>query len=180
MALFGKKWILWFNELNKSHNDLVGKKCANLGEISRLGLRVPPGFAISLDGYQLFLKKTGIGDKIQLTINTYGDQLEQNIKEASDVLKDLFRSTPMPLEMEKEIKKHLYYSMFSERIKALCSEKRFNFYLFCLGDTTNLRAKEFIIQKYHDLSERIGSVRENSFTFVEYTVRDDEVLFGEI
>jgi len=105
MVLFGKKWILWFTELNKNHNDLVGKKCANLGEISRLGLRVPPGFAISLDGYELFLKKTGIGNKIQLTINTYGDQLEQNIKEASDVLKDLFRSTPMPLEMEKEIKK---------------------------------------------------------------------------
>lgn len=105
MGLFGKKWILWFNELNKNHNDLVGKKCANLGEMSRLGLRVPPGFAISLGGYELFLKKTGIGDKIRLTINTYGDQLEQNVKEASDVLKDLFRSTSMPLEMEKEIKK---------------------------------------------------------------------------
>jgi pyruvate,water dikinase len=106
MVLFGKKWILWFNELNKSHNELVGKKCANLGEVSRLGLRVPPGFAVSLDGYELFLKKTGIDKKIQLTINTYGDQLEENVKEASDVLKDLFRSTPMPREMEKEIKKH--------------------------------------------------------------------------
>lgn len=105
MVLFGKKWILWFSELNKSHNDLVGKKCANLGEMSKLGLRVPPGFAISLDGYELFLKKTGIDKKIQLTINTYGDQLEQNVKEASDVLKDLFRSTLMPREMEKEIKK---------------------------------------------------------------------------
>lgn len=105
MALFGKKWMLWIDELNKSHNDVVGKKCANLGEMSRLGLRVPPGFAISLDGYKLFLKKTGIDDKIRVTINKYGDQLEQNVKEASDVLKDLFRSTPMPPEMEKEIKK---------------------------------------------------------------------------
>lgn len=106
LGLFGKKWILWFNELNKSHNDLVGKKCANLGEMTRLGLRVPPGFTISLEGYQLFLMKTGIDVKIRLTINRYMDQLEQNVKEASDVLKDLFRSTPMPPEMEKEIKKH--------------------------------------------------------------------------
>ena len=105
MVLFGKKWILWFNELNKNHNDLVGKKCANLGEMSKLGLRVPPGFAISLDGYHLFLKKTGIDEKIRVTINKYRDQLEQNVKEASDVLKDLFRFTPMPREMEKEIKK---------------------------------------------------------------------------
>jgi len=106
MGLWGKEWLIWFDRLGKKHNDVVGKKCANLGEMSRLGLRVPPGFAISLEGCQLFLKKTGIDDKIRLTINRYGDQLEKNVQELSNVLKDLFRSTPMPPEMEKEIKKH--------------------------------------------------------------------------
>jgi pyruvate,water dikinase len=34
-----KKWVFWFEELGQEHNDLVGKKCANLGEMTRLGLR---------------------------------------------------------------------------------------------------------------------------------------------
>ncbi|MCL5405222.1 MAG: hypothetical protein M1398_00595, partial [Deltaproteobacteria bacterium] len=29
--LMSKKWLYWFEELNSGHNDLVGKKCANLG-----------------------------------------------------------------------------------------------------------------------------------------------------
>ena len=36
-----EKWIHWFEELGKEHNQLVGKKCANLGEMTRLGLEVP-------------------------------------------------------------------------------------------------------------------------------------------
>ena len=46
-----QKWIYWFEELSSDHNDLVGKKCANLGEtdparnagsagICRIGRRV--------------------------------------------------------------------------------------------------------------------------------------------
>jgi hypothetical protein len=83
-------------------------------------------------------------------------------------------------QLEKEIKKHIYYSMFSERLKAICSEKRFNFYLVCLEDAANSKAKKFIIQKYHNLCERTGTARENNITFVEYTAGDDEVLFREI
>ena len=27
-----QKWIYWFEDLSSDHNDLVGKKCANLGK----------------------------------------------------------------------------------------------------------------------------------------------------
>ncbi|MBI5585048.1 MAG: hypothetical protein HY892_14645, partial [Deltaproteobacteria bacterium] len=46
------KIIFWFEELDEKHNDLVGKKCANLGQMIHLGMRVPPGFAISLELYK--------------------------------------------------------------------------------------------------------------------------------
>ena len=39
--------IFWFEELGQDQNSLVGKKCANLGEIAKIGLPVPPGFALS-------------------------------------------------------------------------------------------------------------------------------------
>jgi pyruvate, water dikinase len=60
-----KKWIHWFEELTKDSYELVGKKCANLGEMTRAGLPVPPGFALTLDGYSLFMKETGAADEIR-------------------------------------------------------------------------------------------------------------------
>ncbi|MGD9394665.1 MAG: PEP/pyruvate-binding domain-containing protein, partial [Dehalococcoidia bacterium] len=51
--------IYWFDELGKEHNAIVGKKCANLGEMVRMGLAVPPGFAIPIDMYRQFIKETG-------------------------------------------------------------------------------------------------------------------------
>lgn len=53
------KLIYWFEEVGKEHNDRVGKKCANLGEMTRMGLLVPPGFAISIDMYRKFVQDTG-------------------------------------------------------------------------------------------------------------------------
>ena len=38
-----KKWIYWFEDLSSDFNELVGKKCANLGEMTQLGMRVSAG-----------------------------------------------------------------------------------------------------------------------------------------
>jgi hypothetical protein len=83
-------------------------------------------------------------------------------------------------QLEKEIKKHLYYSIFSDRVKSICNTKRFNFYLVCSKDNDNIKFKRSIIEKYCELCGRIGSLRENTFTFVEYSLKDNEVLFEEI
>jgi pyruvate,water dikinase len=53
-----EKYIFWFEELGKDQNALVGRKCANLGEIAKIGLPVPPGFALSVKAYEEFLEKT--------------------------------------------------------------------------------------------------------------------------
>ncbi|MBP1738598.1 MAG: hypothetical protein H6Q48_891 [Deltaproteobacteria bacterium] len=36
-------YIFRIEELGQEFNSLVGKKCANLGEMAKIGLRVPPG-----------------------------------------------------------------------------------------------------------------------------------------
>ena len=51
------KWIYWLDEVTKDHNDLVGKKCANLGEMTRAGFKVPCGFALSLEAYDRFMRR---------------------------------------------------------------------------------------------------------------------------
>ena len=34
----GDKWIFWLEEIGQEHNDIVGKKCANLGEMTKIGM----------------------------------------------------------------------------------------------------------------------------------------------
>lgn len=71
--MHSEKLIFWFYELGKEHNDIVGKKCANLGEMTRMGLSVPPGFAISLDMYREFVKETGAEDEMFSYIQEFGE-----------------------------------------------------------------------------------------------------------
>ena len=40
--------IAWFDELSKADAATAGGKGANLGEMTRAGLPVPPGFVIDL------------------------------------------------------------------------------------------------------------------------------------
>ena len=74
-----EKLIFWFEELGKEHNDMVGKKCANLGQMTRMGLAVPPGFALSLDAYRLFVKESGLAAEMEQYVQKFGDLKGQGI-----------------------------------------------------------------------------------------------------
>ena len=41
------KSILWFKEFGKGDVKKVGGKCANLGELVKIKIPVPPGFAVT-------------------------------------------------------------------------------------------------------------------------------------
>ncbi|MDP6459714.1 MAG: PEP/pyruvate-binding domain-containing protein, partial [Candidatus Hydrothermarchaeota archaeon] len=50
--------ILWFGDLNKDDVGVAGGKGANLGELVRAGLPIPPGFVITAGMYNEFLRKS--------------------------------------------------------------------------------------------------------------------------
>jgi len=103
-----EKWIYWFEELGSEHNDLVGKKCANLGEMTHLGLRVPPGFAISVDGYERFMEETGAGDEIRGYVRANQDGLRkvEGQLEASRAIRGIVESRDMPKAMKEELEEN--------------------------------------------------------------------------
>lgn len=100
-----KKWIYWLNELRSEHNNIVGKKCANLGEMTHLGMRVPPGFAVSVDGYERFMEETGAGEEIRQYVKANQNALQKVEKqvEASRFIRGLIESKSMPRGMEEEL-----------------------------------------------------------------------------
>jgi len=99
------KWISWFEEFGQEWNDWVGKKCANLGEMTRLGLRVPPGFALSLEAYNDFMSLTGAAEEIKKYLKKAGYSFEkiQHFNEASAKLRKIVESKEPPAEMKEKI-----------------------------------------------------------------------------
>ncbi len=102
------KWIFWFEELDQKCNDQVGKKCANLGEMTKMGLRVPPGFALSLEAYKDFMSITGAGREIKKYLDNvdHGFENIQHFNEASVELRRIVESKEMPREIGEAVLSH--------------------------------------------------------------------------
>ncbi len=101
----GEKWLYWFEELGRDHNEVVGKKSANLGELTRMGMRVPAGFALSVDAYQRFLSETGAEQEIRSYVAQHvSDSLNlSQFTAASESIRKIVESKEMPGEMAELI-----------------------------------------------------------------------------
>ena len=51
------KLIAWFDEVGRNDVPLVGGKGANLGEMTKADIPVPPGFIVTADTYFRFVPK---------------------------------------------------------------------------------------------------------------------------
>jgi pyruvate,water dikinase len=97
-----EKWVYWLEELGKEQNDLVGKKCANLGEMAKTDLPVPRGFCLSVHAYTRFMDLTGAAEDIRLCLETHrpaADDIE-GIRRLSQTMRGIVESRQMPVEME--------------------------------------------------------------------------------
>jgi len=106
-----EKWIYWLKEVGTQHNDLVGKKCANLGELTRAGFQVPPGFALSVKAYDRFMKETEATRVLQGSLKTFqGDPDSVADTPKYDALSKEMRgraeSVPLPPDMEETIRSY--------------------------------------------------------------------------
>lgn len=101
-----EKSIFWFQELGESHNDIVGKKCANLGEMVKIGLRVPPGFALSIDTYRKFISESGVDGEMSRYIESLGELKGKGLvlfEEISKIVRGLIEKKEMPPQIKDAI-----------------------------------------------------------------------------
>ncbi|MDT3701419.1 MAG: PEP/pyruvate-binding domain-containing protein [Thermincola sp.] len=105
------KWLFFFNELRGKDIEVVGKKCANLGEMTNAGMPVPPGFALSLDVYQRFMKESGANEEIRQYLRKFGEEgplSYSQYNEASKVIREIVESKPMPQDIAEVIKNNYW------------------------------------------------------------------------
>ncbi len=90
------KEIYWLDELSKDYREAVGNKCANLGELIKIGLRVPYGFALSTKAYENFMEETGLKNKVIQIV-------ENETKTGLDTDKEIGRMIDMSATIRKSI-----------------------------------------------------------------------------
>ena len=117
--MIGDKSIFSIEELNKKHNNLVGKKCANLGELTKAGFLVPPGFALSLSAYEEFLTTTGALNDIKNHLSAFSADPDNpkdlpKYRELAKALSHIVESKPMPKLIKDEVSR--YYETLCQKV----------------------------------------------------------------
>lgn len=99
------KYIFWFEELGQEHCEIVGRKCGNLGEMAKIGLPVPPGFALSLEAYKDFMIQTNALQEIRDYLEKRSGRIEniQQFNEASKEIRQIVESKEIPGVMKEMI-----------------------------------------------------------------------------
>ena len=100
----GTKTIVWFNEVTKVDIPLVGGKGANLGEMVRAQIPVPPGFIVTASAYFKFLDGAGLTKEIRQNLEGLNVNDSKRLQEVSEVIKDKISRAPMPPDMAREMK----------------------------------------------------------------------------
>lgn len=96
--------IAWFNEISKNDLGLVGGKGANLGEMTRAGIPVPPGFVVTADTYFYFIRETGIDSVIKEMLSGLDVEDSRRLQEVATELKKRISATPVPQFISDAIK----------------------------------------------------------------------------
>ncbi len=98
-----KKFIMWFQDISREKFDLVGGKNVSLGDMTRMGIRVPPGFAVTTYAYEFFMKKTGL-EKVVFPKAEKTKQMEKSsLSEICEEIRGLIISKDLPDEIVRDI-----------------------------------------------------------------------------
>src|SRR2546426_217669 len=98
--------VIWLENVRKGDVHLVGGKCANLGELTAEGIKVPPGFAVTVDAFRRFLDETDIGEVIHKTLrSSNGSKDPKMYEEASQEIRKIIESVAMPSDIANEVRK---------------------------------------------------------------------------
>ena len=88
--------------------DRVGGKNASLGELlsqlTEAGIRVPDGFATTAEAFRIFLKESGLEERIHARLETLDVDDVKALAEAGAEIRGWIEAAPFPAELEREIR----------------------------------------------------------------------------
>ncbi|MCW1293133.1 MAG: phosphoenolpyruvate synthase [Candidatus Parvarchaeota archaeon] len=109
-----KALVLWFKEISKDDELIVGGKSANLGEMyNSVKVPIPNGFSTTSLAYKKFIEENGLEDKIENILKNLDENDSKQLEEASKKIRNLIVNAKLSKEFEKEILDH-YHELIKE------------------------------------------------------------------
>ena len=96
--------VVWFSEVGRDDLGLVGGKGANLGELTRASIPVPPGFVVTADTYFHFIQLNALEPLIKKELFGLDVHDSRVLNERAAAIRQRIIDAPMPPHMADEIK----------------------------------------------------------------------------
>ncbi len=100
------KLVLPFSALVMSDSAIAGGKGASLGEMTRAGIPVPPGFVVLASSFERFIKETDLNVEIDAILDSVNHKEIHTTEKASEKIQALITNAEMPANIASEIKVH--------------------------------------------------------------------------
>jgi len=97
--------ILWFEKISKKDLAKVGGKGANLGEMTKAGIPVPPGFCITVEAYRDYLDNNNLWDLIKKELVDLDVEDNKKLNQISNKIEGAIEKGQINPETEEGIKK---------------------------------------------------------------------------
>jgi pyruvate, water dikinase len=95
--------VRWFEDIGLADADLVGGKAANLGELTRAKLRVPPGFVVTVDAYLEALDEAGTRTELAALSASAPTADAEGMASIAARARELVDSSPVPDRVAAEV-----------------------------------------------------------------------------
>ncbi|GAA3394892.1 PEP/pyruvate-binding domain-containing protein [Cryptosporangium minutisporangium] len=95
--------VLWFDDLSAADTAIAGGKGANLGELTRAGLPVPPGFVLSATAYLQAMDAAGLREELAARVVATRTEDPSALAALADELGQKIAAAPLPAGMNQAI-----------------------------------------------------------------------------
>src|SRR5215469_10423197 len=95
--------VSWFADIALKDRPAVGGKGGSLGELTRVGVGVPPGFVVRTAAFECFRGALEKEEPVRSSIEALADHELERIKSISERMRARFENTPLPEELQAEI-----------------------------------------------------------------------------
>ena len=96
--------IAWFDEIDKTDVAVAGGKGANLGQLTRSQVPVPPGFVVTAGAYSRFLEEARLTGRIRRYLDNLDTKNSRKLEQVASRIKQAITQAPMPSDIADEIK----------------------------------------------------------------------------
>src|SRR5881397_1942444 len=96
-------YIRFLEEIGKHDTGFAGGKGANLGEIFRARLPVPPAFVVTTKAYEVFSKSHGLEQKIERILSRIDVDDFANLEKGAAEIRRIVESSALPGEVSRVV-----------------------------------------------------------------------------